>query len=280
MVEWIYMRKSCVEFLKNYSDELLSEIIPNVFEIGVLTLKNSFHKMIFSKDELRDIIYDLRKNYFDNNIYLKSINEIRKLQKQKHFKNINENINKDDIEKGIYSGKRMYRQTKEIYPNWWWDENNQKNSYINNNNDNFYYNNYPTMTNYVNNNSDNLYYDDENYYHKKRRKYSHGEKKTMKKNLLSKDDFNDNINNNNKQNHKIKYNETSNSKQNYNNIKKNESGNQINKKKINYKISYDKDLKPEEIKRKGDIGYQYSYYKGNIERIPSEENINNKNENI
>ena len=284
MVEWIYMRKSCVEFLKNYSDELLSEIIPNVFEIGVLTLKNSFHKMIFSKDELRDIIYDLRKNYFDNNIYLKSINEIRKLQRSKHFKNINENINKDDIEKGIYSGKRMYRQKKEIYPNWWWDENAQKNSYINNNNDIFYYHNNPTMTNYLNNNSDTFNYDDENYHHKTRRKYSHGEKKSMKINLLSKGDFKDNTNINNKHNHKKKYNDTTNSKQNkninmnYNNIQKNESGNQINKKKINYKISYDKDLKPEEIKRKGDIGYQYSYYKGNIERIPSEENIYHKNE--
>ena len=44
---------------------------------------------------------------------------------------------------------------------------------------------------------------------------------------------------------------------------------------MNYKISYDKDLKPEEIKRKGkEPDYQYSYYKGNIERTPSESNIN------
>jgi len=276
MVEWIYMRKSCVEFLKNYSDELLSEIIPNVFEIGVLTLKNSFHKMIFSKDELRDIIYDLRKNYFDNNIYLKSINEIRKLQKSKHFKNINQNINKDDIEKGIYSGKRMYKQTKEIYPNWWWDENNQKNTYIYNNNENFDYH-YPTSNYFNNNYTDNLFYDDENLNHKKKRKYSPVEKKSMKMNLLSKNDFKENINKNNKYNNKKNYNDPSNLKTNKN-IKNNEQNNQINKKKINYKISYDKNLKPEEIKRKGDINYQYSYYKGNIERIPSEENINNKNE--
>ena len=71
--------------------------------------------MIFSKDELRDIIYDLRKNYYDDNIYLKSINEIRKQQKEKNFKNLIEpQINKDEIERGIYSGKRRFKQNYKI----------------------------------------------------------------------------------------------------------------------------------------------------------------------
>ena len=266
------MRKSCVEFLKNYSDEILSEIIPNVFEIGVLTLKNSFHKMIFSKDELRNIIYDLRKNYYDDNIYLKSKNEIRKKQKEKNFKNLNE-PQKDEIEKGIFSGRRMFKQNKEIYPNWWWD---QKEENINNN---YHYNN---TINYVNNNFDNN--NEDNKYRK--RKYSHYERKIMKMNLLSKGDF-DNKNNNLKKNKNKKYNETHNSKHHHHNKKKImkmenlennnifDKNNKINKKKMNYKISYDKDLKPEEIKRKGkEPDYQYSYYKGNIERTPSEGNIN------
>ena len=270
------MRKSCVEFLKNYSDEILSEIIPNVFEIGVLTLKNSFHKMIFSKDELRNIIYDLRKNYYDDNIYLKSINEIRKQQKEKNFKNLIEpQINKDEIERGIYSGKRRFKQNKEIYPNWWWD---QKEENINNN---YHYNN---TINYVNNNFDNN--NEDNKYRK--RKYSHCERKIMKMNLLSKGDF-DNKNNNLKKNKNKKYNETHNSKYHHHNKKKimkmenlennniYDKNNKINKKKMNYKISYDKDLKPEEIKRKGkEPDYQYSYYKGNIERTPSEGNINER----
>ena len=274
------MRKSCVEFLKNYSDEILSEIIPNVFEIGVLTLKNSFHKMIFSKDELRDIIYDLRKNYYDDNIYLKSINEIRKQQKEKNFKNLMEpQINKDEIERGIYSGKRRFKQDKEIYPNWWWDQKEENINYDNNiNNNNYHYNNTMNKNNFNNNYYNE--YDDEN---NKKRKNS-GCERRIKMNLLSKGDIDDNENNNLKKNNK-KNNETYNSKYHYhkekiNSENNNINNNKINKKKMNYKISYDKDLKPEEIKRKGkEPDYQYSYYKGNIERTPSEGNINEKNNN-
>ena len=49
MLDLIFRKKNCREFLKVYSEDLYRDIIPNVFEIGVLTLKNSFHKMIFSK---------------------------------------------------------------------------------------------------------------------------------------------------------------------------------------------------------------------------------------
>ena len=86
-----------------------------------------------------------------------------------------------------------------------------------------------------------------------------------------------NLKKNNKKN-----NETYNSKYHYhkekiNSENNNINNNKINKKKMNYKISYDKDLKPEEIKRKGkEPDYQYSYYKGNIERTPSEGNINER----
>ena len=65
---------------------------------------------------------------------------------------------------------------------------------------------------------------------------------------------------------------------NQNNLNKNpknisDNSNQLNKKKINYKISYDKNLKVEKIEKKGEMNNQYSYYKGNIDKNLPENNI-------
>ena len=61
MIDAILRRKIPREFLKTYSEELWKDVVPDVFEIGVLSLEKSFNKVFFSKAELKDIISDLKK---------------------------------------------------------------------------------------------------------------------------------------------------------------------------------------------------------------------------
>ena len=103
MMDLIYRRKSCREFLKVYSEELYKDLIPDVFEIGVLNLVNSFNKTLFTKSELKTIIEDLKnKDYFQ-------INDIKTIQKL----NTNLNNNKPEIKNN--------NNNNNVYPNWWWD---------------------------------------------------------------------------------------------------------------------------------------------------------------
>ena len=70
MIEWLYRRKACRDFLKVYTEELYKDVIPDVFEIGVLSLLNSFNKVIYTKKELSEIILDLKnKEYIRNPQY-------------------------------------------------------------------------------------------------------------------------------------------------------------------------------------------------------------------
>ena len=106
MMDLIYRRKSCREFLKVYSEELYKDLIPDVFEIGVLNLVNSFNKTLFTKSELKTIIDDLKnKDYFQ-------INDIKTIQKL----NTNLNNNKTEIK-----NNNNINNNNNVYPNWWWD---------------------------------------------------------------------------------------------------------------------------------------------------------------
>ena len=246
-MDFILKKKTCKDFLNNYHKEIYPILLPKILEIGILTLKLSFNKVLFSPDELNDIIISLRQQYNLQKQKNNTINQRNKklknltnnylsnarnslLEEEKKYINFIEKKNFYDSnyiipETRSFRNKQLYNNRLEnpmfntlnrnVYPNWWWNQ--IEPDYLN-------------KSNYNSNQQ------------------------------LSKS-FNFN---NNKKEISIKTNK------NYFTLKN----------KTNYKISYDKDLKPEEIKRKGDIGYQYSYYKGNIERIPSEENINNKNENI
>ena len=270
MVEWFGKSDICMNFLRNYPNELLSEIIPNVFEIGILTLKNSFNKFYFPWDEIRDILYDLRKNKYNDNINFQSIKRIRDFKEFFDYERYNE-----EREKEIFSGKKIFKKPKDIYPNWWWNQNNETNQ----NQKNYHYKNKLNQYN-------------ENDY----RNRSHSHHNTIRKrkmNTLTKRDFTKNLNNNhnNNNNHHHHYNSNYNlngPNQKYINTSptntKNNLDNNINKRKVNYKISYDKDLKVEKIEKKGEINNQYSYYKGNINKdSPENNNIynqNNKNNNI
>jgi hypothetical protein len=108
MMDLIYRRKSCREFLKVYSEELYKDLIPDVFEIGVLNLVNSFNKTLFTKSELKTIIDDLKnKDYFQ-------INDIKTIQKL----NTNLNNNKTEIKN---NNNINNNNNNNVYPNWWWD---------------------------------------------------------------------------------------------------------------------------------------------------------------
>ena len=58
MIDALFKRKICREFIKAYSEELWKQVIPDVFEIGVLSLEKSFNKILFSKEEFKEILDD------------------------------------------------------------------------------------------------------------------------------------------------------------------------------------------------------------------------------
>lgn len=60
MIEIIFKRRPIREFLKKYPSDKWKEIIPDVLEIGVLNLKNSFNTLMFSKEDFNNILFDLR----------------------------------------------------------------------------------------------------------------------------------------------------------------------------------------------------------------------------
>ena len=67
MIDVIFKRRPIRDFLKNYPTEKWKEVIPDVFEIGVLNLKNSFNKTNFTKKEFETILSELR-SYNSNNL--------------------------------------------------------------------------------------------------------------------------------------------------------------------------------------------------------------------
>lgn len=85
MIEIILKRRPIRDFLKNYSSEKWKEVIPNVLEIGVLNLKNSFGTYQFSKEEFNNILYDLR-NFKPQQRVPKSNHKPKKHQQQKRQK--------------------------------------------------------------------------------------------------------------------------------------------------------------------------------------------------
>ena len=71
VVNEIFKRRPARDFLRLYPSEKWKEIIPDIFEIGVLNLKNSFGTLKFSKNQIKDILIDLRNykpdTYYNNN---------------------------------------------------------------------------------------------------------------------------------------------------------------------------------------------------------------------
>jgi hypothetical protein len=62
-MEFILKKDTCRKFLNNYHEEIYPILLPKIIEIGILTLKLSFDKVLFSPDELNEIIDSLNEQY-------------------------------------------------------------------------------------------------------------------------------------------------------------------------------------------------------------------------
>ncbi len=140
-MELLQRRKFCREFLNGYNEKLHPQIISKVFEIGLLTLKNKFNKLLFSKEELDEIIKDLSGKEYVEIVPLPPLKKIEKfqnppqqypLQKQNQQYNYNlENKDTDPFRIKFLRNRQMYANTLKnpnfttqnsaIYPNWWWN---------------------------------------------------------------------------------------------------------------------------------------------------------------
>ena len=62
-MEFVLKKETCRNFLDNYHEEIYPILLPKIIEIGILTLKLSFDKILFSPDELNEIIDSLNEQY-------------------------------------------------------------------------------------------------------------------------------------------------------------------------------------------------------------------------
>jgi len=174
-MELLQRRKFCREFLNGYNEKLHPQIISRVFEIGLLTLKKYFNKLLFSKEELDEIIKSLSGNDYVEIVPLPPRKKIEKLQNKNLEEKINMNnnnnintINKEDEEKNkMIKNQHLHRhylqnpnfttQNNEIYPFWWWN-NKEENIFEEKNN------NCINKTYEENNFNDNENFEEEEYY--------------------------------------------------------------------------------------------------------------------
>ena len=321
----IYRRKSCRDFLKLYSEELYKDIIPDVFEIGVLSLLNSFDKAIFTKKELTEIILDLKNKEYIRNPQYRTLDKLTSSKPLSYYN--------DDKQFRKYYGNFSPKE-EEVYPNWWWTlKDDEKENYMRNYNKlnlknkkneecqtiDFYPNDYYNDDVYNSNNNFNnqMMYsspNNVNYYNDYYRRYfnpnfnnntldniySNWNNSLMNRSYNNQNNLNYNNNNRMIMNKLSKGKKKKNNNKDYydniqekkNNLKKDNNENiEVNKnnsnpnvppkKKISYKISYDKELKPEKIEKNGkDLDPSYTYYKGNIQKkIDNNNNYNNSSNN-
>ena len=134
VVNEIFKRRPARDFLRLYPSDKWREIIPDVFEIGVLNLKNSFGTFKFTKIDLNNILEELRnynpsqdnvveveydKNDITNNYINKSNN---RNNNKNNFNNNNNNFNNNNNDT-------------------YYEDNNEENEEDNNDNNDVDYNN-------------------------------------------------------------------------------------------------------------------------------------------
>ena len=160
-MEFILKKDTCRKFLNNYHEEIYPILLPKIFEIGILTLKLSFDKVLFSPDELNEIIDSLNKQY---SLQKKTSNKkltLKKLtynnltsDKEDNLFNRTTFTNSNNITEGnylntldssnfydsnyfipttkSYRNEQLYNKrlenpmfntlNKKIYPFWWWNQ--------------------------------------------------------------------------------------------------------------------------------------------------------------
>lgn len=67
MINELLSRPNIQEFLNKYPSSRWKELITDLFEIGVLNLRNSYHRDEYSKKEFKSLIYDLEHPYQNPN---------------------------------------------------------------------------------------------------------------------------------------------------------------------------------------------------------------------
>ena len=149
-MEKLQRRKFCREFLDKYSENLYPELISKVFEIGLLTLKNSFNKLLFSLEELDNIINDLTeiKDTLPYQTLKKLPTTIRdkgaplplpfpkkySVPTDQEIFGPNQEIDYLPPSKKIIKNydntlqnPNFITQNRKIYPNWWWNNKEEHN---------------------------------------------------------------------------------------------------------------------------------------------------------
>ena len=170
-MELLQRRKFCREFLNGYNEKLHPQIISRVFEIGLLTLKNTFNKLLFSKEELDEIIKSLSGKEYVDVVPLPPKKKLEKLENRALKEKLsaeenkcsltqeeierNKNIKNQHLHRHYLQNPNFSTQNNEIYPFWWW----------NNKEEDIYPMNQNTINNNINaisdeNNYDNDYKDD------------------------------------------------------------------------------------------------------------------------
>ena len=152
-MEFILKKQTCRDFLSNYHKEIYPILLPKIIEIGILTLKLSFNKVLFSPDELNDIISSLNQQYnfqshnsvekemgieLQNQLYNSvSFNEKNIIKDDNKYLNTINSSNFYDSDYFIpeaksFRNKQLYNKrlenpsfntlNKDVYPFWWWNQ--------------------------------------------------------------------------------------------------------------------------------------------------------------
>ena len=118
MIEALQKRRVIRQFLNNYSEEQWKELIPDIFEIAILILHKSFNKILFNKEELKDILEDLRNSDYYKTNQPKKIDMLIKHKTEMDNKiNSTQQPNKPELIQKTYTNKQH-----QIYPSWWHDD--------------------------------------------------------------------------------------------------------------------------------------------------------------
>ena len=125
----IFQRRPAREFLSNYPTKLWNQIIPDVFEIGILNLKNSFGTLKFSRQEFENILYELRnykpekeegENYYEeeeeNSSYTNSNNNEISMNSNKSINKTGKLVTPARAEVFIPDVKEIERNIPKIHP--------------------------------------------------------------------------------------------------------------------------------------------------------------------
>jgi hypothetical protein len=88
MLEACLNNKIIRDFLKNYKQSQWQKLIPSLIEIAILNLNSSFHTLIFSEADITNILDDLKFNQNINNTNSNNINNIsNNISNKKNFYN-------------------------------------------------------------------------------------------------------------------------------------------------------------------------------------------------